>query len=184
MANKGYPIAYLKRGMATDVDACNLVGVANTGTTLYNGTLVTIDKMNTAPAATGLGYVFNVTPTTASTAKDVWMVRSPEVNVDGFDNLSVDPRDFSIPAGRPADLVRLMPGTDFIHISEASFGSNQKPDAVTNKFVEAAANGQYKAVSASTATGIVFVLVGEETIPVGQEFVKGYILKCVQNPTV
>lgn len=176
------PIAYSKRAMCDDVDACNCVGVANVA--LTNGTLVTLGGMNTGEAE-GMGYVFEVTPTTANTAVDVWMVVAPAVPMDIRDNMFIDPRAFSVEAGRPVDLVRPMAGTDYFQVSAEAFGSNQKPDVTTNKYVEAAANGQMKAVStASGVTGIVFQCVAVEPIPVGYEMVDGYVLKCVQNPNV
>lgn len=174
------PIAYSKRAMCDDVDACNCVGVSNV--VLTNATLVTLGKMNKGEAE-GKGYVFEATPTTANTAVDVWMVVAPAVPMDIRENQFIDPRAFSIEAGRPADLVRPMPGTDYFHVSAEAFGGNQKPDVTTNKYVEAAANGQMKAVaSASGVTGIVFKCVAVEPIPVGQEMVTAYVLKCIQNP--
>lgn len=176
------PIAYTKRAMSTDVDACDAVGVNNT-TTLYNGTLVTLGGLGTGMAK-DMGYVYEVTPTTANTAVDVWMVVSPEINRQVETNMLIDPRSFEINPGRPADLVRPMPGVDVVHVTKANFGSNQIPDVTTNKYVEAAANGQLKGVDVKTATGILFQCIGLEKIPVGQEFVDGYILKCVQNPAI
>lgn len=178
-------IAYAKRATCANVDANNAVGVAQTAT-LSNGMLVTLGDMNAAPAATGMGYVYNVTPTANANGVDVWMVVTPAVNVDGINNIYVDPRAYSAPAGRPVDIVRPTPGVDVFHVSKEVFGSNQVPDATTNKYVCAAANGQMKAGATATAaggtTGIVFLCIGTEKIPVGQDFVDGYILKCIQNP--
>jgi len=177
------PIAYGKRAMATDVDACNAVGIGSV--TLYNGTLVTLGKINTG-AAEGAGYVYPVTPTTANTAKDVWMVLSPEINREIATNTIVDPRAFEIPAGRPADLIHLTPGVDNVHVSIDSFTENYDPATVTTAvYATADADGKYKAVaSASGVTGVVFTIEGEEDMPVGQEMVKAWILKCIQNPNV
>lgn len=178
-------IAYAKRASCANIDACNAVGVAQSAV-LTNGTLVTLGGMGVAPAATGMGYVYNVTPTTGATQPDVWMVVTPAVPTDSIDNIYIDPRAYAAPAGRPVDIVRPMAGTDVFHVSKAVFGSNQVPDATTNKYVCAAANGQMKAGATATAaggtTGIVFLCIGVEKIPVGQEFVDGYILKCIQNP--
>lgn len=174
------PIAYGKRYAAQNVDALNRVAVCATGTTVYNGTLVTLGQMNTG-AALGMNYVFPATVTSADTAVDVWMVRGPEVPMDVCGNLYDDPRAFSVEAGRPFDIIRLMPG-DIIHLSDAAFGANQKPDS-SNTWVTPTANGQYIALaSASGKTGLVLKLQATEPIPVGQEFVPGYVLEVVQNP--
>lgn len=178
-------IAYAKRASCANVDACNAVGVAQTAT-LTNGTLVTLGAMNAAPSAAGMGYVYNVTPTTGANQADVWMVVTPAVPTDSINNIYIDPRAYAAPAGRPVDIVRPMAGTDVFHVSAAVFGSNQVPDTTTNTYVCAAANGQMKAGTTATnaggTTGIVFQCIGVEKIPVGQEFVDGYILKCIQNP--
>lgn len=175
------PIAYGKRIAATDVDACNAVGVA--GVTLYNGTLVTLGKLGAGNTA-NMGYVYEVTPTTANTAVDVWMVISPEINRQVETNALIDPRSFEIRAGRPADLVRPMPSTDSVHVSINAFTANFDPATVTTaKYATADANGKLKAVASATGvTGIVFAILGEEKIPVGHDLVKGWILKCIQNP--
>lgn len=179
MATFNNPIAYGKRYAAQNVDAYNRVGVSSA--VVYNGTLVTLSGMNTGASA-GMNYVFNATPTTAATAANVWMVRAPEVPMDPGTNIYVDPRAFSVPAGSTFDMIHLEPG-DIIHVSDAAFGSNTKP-AVGTTYVQPAANGQYNAVaSASGATGLVLQLVSTEVIPVGQEFVTGYVLEVVQNPT-
>lgn len=175
------PIAYGKRIMATDVDACNAVGVA--ATTLYNGTLVTLGKLG-AGTTDKMGYVYEATPTTANTAVDVWMVMSPEVPRLLETNMLIDPRAFEIEAGRPADLIRPMPNTDNIHVSIDAFATGFDPVTVSGaKYATADASGKLKAVTtATTVTGIVFAIAGAEEIPVGQEMVKGYIIKCIQNP--
>lgn len=181
MATFNNPIAYGKRYAAQNVDARNRVGVCATGTTVYNGTLVTLSGMNTG-ASKGMNYVWTAVPTTANTAVNVWMVRSPEVPKDPCGNLYVDPRAFQVEGGTTFDMIHLEPG-DIIHVSDAAFGSNTKP-AVGTTYVQPAANGQYNAVaSASGATGLVLQLVSTEVIPVGQEFVTGYVLEVVQNPT-
>ena len=174
------PIAVGKRISAVDVDACNATGIC--ADTLYNGTLVTLGAMNTGVAA-GTGYNYVLTPATANTAVDVWMVLSPEVNRQIETNVIVDPRAFEIPTGRPADLIRPMPGTDTVQISIDGFATGFDPVTVaTAKYVEATADGKLKAVATTTATGIVFSILGEEAIPVGQEMVPAWNLKCVQNP--
>lgn len=180
MATFNNPIAYGKRYQAQNIDALNRVGVCASGTTVYNGTLVTLSGMNTG-ASQGMNYVFTAVPTTANTAVNVWMVRAPEVPMQPETNIYVDPRAFSVPGGTTFDMIRPMPG-DIIHLSAAAF--TQVPDASTNPYVVAAANGQYTAqANASGVTGIVFKFVSTEVIPVGQEFVTGYVLEVVQNPT-
>lgn len=180
MATFNNPIAYGKRYAAQNVDALNRVGVCAANTTVYNGTLLTLSGMNTG-ASQGMNYVWTAVPTTANTAVDVWMARSPEVPKDPCGNLYVDPRAFQVEGGTTFDMIRPMPG-DIIHVSEQAFGSNQKPGA-GNTFVTATANGQYIAVaSAASITGIVFKLVSTEAIPVGSEFVTAYVLEVVQNP--
>ena len=176
------PIAYAKRAMVTDVDACTVVGVANT--TLYNGTLVTLGKMDSG-LTTDMGYVYEVTPTTADTDVDVWMVISPEINRQVETNVLIDPRAFEIAPGRPADLIRPMAGTDNIHVSIDAFAENFDPETITGaKYATADADGKLKAVvSAAGVTGIAFSVERAELIPVGHEMVKGYVIKCVQNPT-
>lgn len=177
-------IAYAKRATCANVDACNCVGVAESAT-LTNGMLVTLGAMNADPAAGGMGYVFNVTPTTANTDVDVWMVVTPAVPTDSINNIYIDPRAYAAPAGRPVDIVRPMAGTDIFHVSAAAFGtgSPQLPNTSTYQYVTAGANGVLTAVtSASGVTGIVFQCIGVENIPVGQEMVQGFILKCIQNP--
>lgn len=175
------PICYAKRAMKMNVDACNLVGVAKS--TVYNGTLVTLGKLNAGDVA-GKGYVYEVTPTTANTDVDVWMVISPEVNRELETNVIVDPRAFEIPAGRPFDIIRPMPTTDHIIVDANAFTAEYDPVTVIGaKYATADANGKMKAVvSASGVTGIVYEIKMEEVIPVGQEMVKGWILKCIQNP--
>lgn len=173
------PIAYYKLAMAQNVDSKTRSAVATT--TMYNGMLVTLSGVNTGTSA-GMGYVWNATATTANTATDVWMVRSPEVSKTIPNNLFTDPRAFEIPAGTVFDVIKLEVN-DIIHLSAAAFGTNQKPNT-SNTFVVAAANGQYIAqANATGVTGIVFKLALSETIPVGQEFVEGYVLEVVQNPT-
>lgn len=175
-------VAYVKRAMATDVDACNATGIS--ATTLYNGELVTLSSFGAGVVA-GTGYNYVLTPTAANTAVDVWMVMSPEVNRQLETNVLVDPRSFEIEAGRPADIIRPMPGTDAIHVSIDAFTTNLDPATVgaTAKFVTADADGKLKAVASATGvTGIVFAILEAEPIPVGQEMVAGWIIKCIQNP--
>lgn len=179
-------IAYAKRASCANIDACNAVGVAESAT-LTNGMLVTLGAMNAAPSTTGMGYVYNVTPTSAATNSDVWMVVTPAVPTDSINNVYIDPRAYAAPAGRPVDIVRPMPGIDVFHVSSAAFGSGSPtlPDPTTNKYVVAGANGILVAgssASSASTTGIVFLCLGVENIPVGQEMVPGYILKCIQNP--
>lgn len=177
------PIAYGKRYAAQNVDSLNRVAVCATGTTVYNGTLVTLSGMNTGNSA-GMGYVFNATPVTATNGNtnDVWMVRAPEVPMDVCGNLYDDPRAFSVEGGRPFDIIRLMPG-DIIHVSDAAFGANTQPGS-GNTWVYSDENGQFQAAStASGITGLVLSYVSTEAIPVGQDFVTGYVLEVVQNPT-
>lgn len=181
MAMFNNPIAYGKRYAAQNVDALNRVAVCATGTTVYNGTLVTLGQMNTGAAA-GMNYVFPATVTAADTAVDVWMVRAPEVPMDVQTNQFDDPRAFQVPAGVTFDIIRLKPG-DIIHVSDAAFGANQKPDS-SNTWVTPTANGQYIALaSASGKAGLVLKLQATESIPVGQDFVTGYVLEVIQNPT-
>lgn len=180
MATFNNPIAYGKRYQAQNIDALNRVGVCASGTTVYNGTLVTLSGMNTGASA-GMNYVFTAVPTTANTAVNVWMVRAPEVPMDPGTNIYVDPRAFSVPAGTTFDMIHLEPG-DIVSITAPAF--TQVPDASTNPFVVAAANGQYTAqANATGVTGIAFKFVTTETIPVGQEFVTSYVLEVIQNPT-
>lgn len=182
MAMYNNPIAYGKRYAAQNVDALNRVAVCATGTTVYNGTLVTLDTMNTGAAA-GMNYVFPATPTTADTAVDVWMMRAPEVPMNVLTNQFDDPRAFQIEGGMAFDIIRLMPG-DIIHLSDTAFGSNTKPDSTTNKWVLPAANGQYNAAgTAAGKTGLVLKLQSIEPIVVGQDYVTGYVLEVIQNPT-
>lgn len=180
MATFNNPIAYGKRYQAQNIDALNRVGVCASGTTVYNGTLVTLSGMNTGASA-GMNYVFTAVPTSANTAVDVWMVRAPEVPMDPGTNIYVDPRAFSVPAGTTFDMIHLEPG-DIISVTAPAF--TQVPDGTTNKWIVAGANGQYTAqASASSVNGIVFQYVTTETIPVGQEFVASYVMEVVQNPT-
>lgn len=180
MATFNNPIAYYKRAQSQNVDALNRVGVCATGTTVYNGTLVTLSGMNTG-ASQGMNYVWTAVPTTANTAVNVWMVRSPEVPKDPCGNLYVDPRAFQVEGGTTFDMMRPMPG-DIVHVSAQAFGSNQQPNS-SNTYVTATANGQYIAQAAGTGVnGIVFKLVSTEAIPVGSEFVTGYVLEVIQNP--
>lgn len=175
------PIAYYKRAQSQNVDALNRVGVCADGTTVYNGTLVTLSGMNTG-ASQGMNYVWTATPTTDNTAVDVWMVRSPEVSKDVCGNLYTDPRAFQVNGGDTFDMIHLMPN-DIVHFSGEAF--TQVPDGTTNVWVTAGANGKLTAVSsASGIAGIVFKYVSTEAIPVGSEFVAAYVLEVVQNPNV
>lgn len=180
MAMYNNPIAYYKRAQSQNVDALNRVAVCATGTTAYNGTLVTLGQMNTG-AALGMNYVFPATVTAADTAVDVWMVRAPEVPMSVLTNQFDDPRAFEVPAGTPFDIMRPMPG-DIIHLSDTAFGANQKPDS-SNMWVTPTANGQYIAIaSAAGKTGLVLKLQSTEPIIVGQDMVTGYVLEVAQNP--
>lgn len=118
MAKNNFPVVYYKTAMSQNVDSLNRVAVSET--TVYNGSLVTLGTMGTG-AAQGMGYVFPATLTsvTDGNVNDVWMVRGPEVSKEVCGNLYDDPREFSIPAGTPFDIIRLMPG-DIIHVSETT----------------------------------------------------------------
>lgn len=179
------PIAYGKRYMAQNVDSLTRVAVCASGTTVYNGTLVTLDGMNTGNSA-NMGYVFNATPVsqTNGNTNDVWMVRAPEVPKDVCGNLYDDPRAFEVAGGVPFDIIRLMPN-DIIHVSDTAFGDNTKPDASTNVWVYSDQNGEFQAAStASGITGLVLKYVSSEPIVVGQEMVSGFVLQVIQNPTM
>lgn len=183
MATYNNPVAYGKAYAAQNIDALNRTAVCAEGTTVYNGTLVTLDTMNTA-AAEGMNYVFPATPVSATTGNtnDIWMVRAPEVPMDVAANLYDDPRAFSVEGGRTFDIIRLMPH-DIIHLSEMNFGSNTKPDATTNKYVYSDQNGEWQAASTAAAiTGMVGILQSIEPIVVGQDMVSGYIIEIVKNP--
>ena len=176
------PIAYGKRYAAQNVDALNRVGVCAEGTTVYNGTLVTLSGMNTG-ASEGMNYVWTAAPAASAAAVDVRMVRAPEVPMEPGLNIYVDPRAFSVAGGTTFDMIHPMPG-DILHLSAMNFGSNQLPGAA-NTYVYANANGQWIAAAsgAAAANGFCCRYVADETIPVGQEFVPGYVVEVIQNPT-
>lgn len=179
MAKFNNPIAYGMRYAAQNIGALNRVGVCVADTTVYNGTLVTLSSMN-KDASKDMGYVFTATPTTADTAVDVWMVRSPEVPMDVCGNLYDDPRAFSIEGGRPFDAIHLEPG-DLVKLSKDAFTT--VPVATSKEWIVPAANGKWNALaSAAGKTGFVCKLVAPESFVVGQEYVDGYILEVVQNP--
>ena len=181
MANN-YPIAIDKHIAAMDVDSYNLVGVAATGTTLYNGTLVTLGAMNqTGGASAGMGYTFTVAPTTANTDTGVCMVLTPPVNADIPQAVYTDPREFSVPAGRPCDIVRLVPG-DFIQVSDTAFATGAVASS-TKTYVTAAANGQYSASASVVSAGSLQLRwIASEPILVGHDSVPAEILMVVANP--
>lgn len=180
MAKNNFPVVYYKTAMSQNVDSLNRVAVSET--TVYNGSLVTLGTMGTG-AAQGMGYVFPATLTSVinGNVNDVWMVRGPEVSKEVCGNLYDDPREFSIPAGTPFDIIRLMPG-DIIHVSETTFGGNTKPSS-TNKYGYADDNGEWQAASTATAvTGFVAQYQGTEAIVIGQDYLPAHILEVVKNP--
>lgn len=178
MTKNNFPVVYYKTAMSQNVDSLNRVAVSKT--TVYNGSLVTLGTMGT-DVAQGMGYVFPATLTsvTDGNVNDVWMVRGPEVSKEVCGNLYDDPREFSIPAGTPFDIIRLMPG-DIIHVSETTFGNNIKPSSI-NKYGYADANGEWQAASIAV-TGFVAQYQSTEAIVIGQDYLPAYILEVIKNP--
>lgn len=175
------PIAYGKSYAAQNVDAFTHTAVSTT--TVYNGSLVTLGQIGTG-AAEGMGYVYPATLTAATTGNtnDVWMVRAPEVPMDVCGNLYDDPRAFEIPAGRPFDVIKLVPG-DVIQLSNTAFGSNTVASA-TAGYAYSDENGQWQAANTAAAvTGMVAKFQLAEPIVVGQEYVPGVVVEIIQNPT-
>lgn len=173
------PIAYGKYIASENVDSLNRAAIADVE--VFNGNLVTLGEMNTG-ATEGAGYTFNATPTTANTAVNVWMVREPEIGHTPCANIYVDPRAYSAKAGETFSVFRPMP-TDVIHVSSTAFAEGSDPATISGNYVTAGANGQLVAVASATGVaGVVFKVIGEEAIPVGGEFVPGYLIECVQNP--
>lgn len=177
--NLNNPIAYGKYIASENIDSLNRAAIAEVE--VFNGNLVTLGEMNTGVTADA-GYCFNAVPTTANTAVNVWMVREPEVPHTPCANIYIDPRAYSAKAGETFNVFRPMP-TDVIHVSNTAFAEGSDPATVSGDYVTAGANGQLIAVTSATGVaGVVFKVIGEEAIPVGQEFVPGYLLECIQNP--
>lgn len=169
------PVVHPMKYCAQNVDA--YVRSAICDSEVFNGTLVTLDGFSDK----GQGYVFKATPTADDTAVDVWMVREPEVPKDVCGNMYIDPRAFSIPAGKTFDVIKVMP-SDIYKMSKDAF--SEVPVAESKTWITADANGKVKAVaSASGKTGVVMKLVAPEAYNIGQEFVDAYIVEVVQNPT-
>ena len=156
----------------------NLIRSAVCDTEVFNGTLVTLDE---GFAPNGQGYVFKATVVTGDTAKDVYMVREPEVPKDVCANMYVDPRAFSIAAGKTFDVIKLEAG-NLIKMSKDEFTT--VPAVNTTTYALPTANGKLNAVaSAAAKTGLVLKLVAPEQYNIGMEFVDAYIMEVIQNPT-
>lgn len=169
------PVVHGMKYAAQNVDAYVRSAVCEQEVT--NGTLVTLDGFD--PDAQG--YVFKATVVTSDTAQDVWMVREPEVPKDVCGNMYIDPRAFSIAAGKTFDVVKLIPG-DIFKMSKDEFTT--VPAVNTTTYAYPTTGGKLVANATATGkTGLVLKLVVPEQYNVGQEFVDAYIMEVIQNPT-
>lgn len=138
-----------KKIAASDVDALNANAVT-TGTTNVDG------GMAVALGAYDKG-VYTVSLPGATAFTGMWMAYNPTehltvVNGKYFAGLSADPRDYTNLATRPFDIFKPQVG-DIIGFTAANFGSNQVPDATTNKYVATAADGLWVAGASSISAG-------------------------------
>lgn len=170
------PVVHGMKYAAQNVDAYVRSAVCDVEVT--NGTLVTLDEGFSDKSQ---GYVFKATVVSADTAKDVWMVREPEVPKDVCANMYSDPRAFSIAAGKTFDVVKLIPG-DIFKMSKDEFTT--VPAVGTTTYAYPTTNGKLVAnASAAGKQGLVLKLIAPEQYNIGMEFVDAYIMEVIQNPT-
>lgn len=162
-----------------DVDSYNLAGVY-TDADMDNAVLVTLVKMNLDSENNIGGYEYTVKPAT-STDTSVWIVDSPEVGSTLMQQMMADPREFYNEAGRTMSLKFMNPKVDCIEVTKEAFEGGTMPDAVTNKYVVAGANGKLKATNSNAGTGILFNFEGFHNVTIGMAEVQTAVLRCVRN---
>lgn len=167
---------------AENVDAMNCAGIYTAGD-VDNGTIVTLNGMNTVSSGSNQGaiqgYEYKVALASNATVGDVWVVASPEVGTTIDQQILSDPRYFYNAAGQPMSLKYLVDGVDCIEVTAQCFTGGTLPDAVTNRFATVGANGQLTAASAA-ATGAgkpYFTLEGLHTVTVGSVEVPTAVLR-------
>lgn len=169
------PIVHLMKYNQTND---NLIRSAICDVEVTNGTLVTLDE---GFDPKGQGYVFKATVVTGDTAKDVYMVREPEVPKNVMYNPFNDPRAFSIAAGKTFDVIKLEAG-NLVKMSKDEFTA--VPEVGSKTYALPTAGGKLTSADSATGkTGLVLKLVAPEQYNVGQEFVDAYIMEVIQNPT-
>lgn len=178
MANNTHGYVSLMRGMATDVDAYNRVGIYSAGD-LDNGTFVTLTAINKGTDNTVSEFNYTVAPATAVTTGDVWLVNTPEVgSIIEMQEMS-DPRYFYNVAGRPLSLKRLNPKTDIIEVDANCFASGELP--TTETVVGIGANGKLAASSTAITGKPSFSVVGFNNVVVGGGVMRTVLLQCEAN---
>ena len=167
---------------AENVDAMNCAGIYASGD-LDNGTIVTLNGMNTVSSGSNQGaiqgYEYKVALASNSTVGDVWVVASPEVGTTIDQQILSDPRYFYNAAGQPMSLKYLVDGVDCIEVTAQCFTGGTLPDATTNRFATVGANGQLTAASAaaSGAGKPYFTLEGLHTVTIGAVEVPTAVLR-------
>lgn len=167
---------------AENIDAMNCAGIY-AGGDVDNGTIVTLDGMNTVSSGTNQGaiqgYEYKIALASSTTTGDVWVVASPEVGSTIDQQILSDPRYFYNAQGLPMSLKYLVDGVDCIEVTAECFTGGTLPDAVTNKFVTVGANGQLTAAAAaaSGAGKPYFTLEGLHTVTIGATEVPTAVLR-------
>ena len=179
MVNNTHGYVSLMRGMATDVDAYNRVGIYSAGD-IDNGTFVTLTAINKGTDGTVSEFNYTVAPATAETTGDVWLVNTPEVGSTIEMQEMSDPRYFYNAAGRPLSLKRLNPKTDIIEVDANCFVSGSLP--TTEGYVTIGTGGKLVAAGSAPAAGKTYCsVVGFNTVAVGMEQMKTVLLQCEAN---
>ena len=164
--------------MAQDNVALNRVGTFTSA--VPNGTVFTCGDVK--------GDVFTLTKAT-NAVKDVWLAVSPEVVLtDGkFLGIDRDVRNFVNQAGKPIDLIKLVPNVDVITVTEEFFKASKAPTA-SNKIVEIDASGDFVALASATSSyaGLSFKVIEETYIVVAtgaicSDRLKAWKLEVTQN---
>lgn len=166
---------------AENVDAMNCAGVYTTGD-VDNGTIVTLDGMNTVSSGANQGaiqgYEYKIALASSTTTGDVWVVASPEVGTTIDQQILSDPRYFYNAANQPMSLKYLVDGVDCIEVTKECFTADL-PDGKTNKYATVGANGKLTAAAAA-ATGAgkpYFTLEGLHTVTIGATEVPTAVLR-------
>lgn len=171
-----YSVVVLKSVAAQNVGSLNKTGKHAT-VALENGHVVVLGDKSTAR---GDDDVFKVTtPATASLTTDTFYMvydapAAPELG--GKYRISSDPRDYNIAAGKEGSIYRPMVG-DEIAISVDGVGGTKGGNVYVSP-VDAATKMEW--VANTTSASLVYELLGDTFIPVGNTRVDAYHLMCVK----